>query len=134
MREVDCQSKVIKAVRDAGGAAHKLSNRFLVGVPDLLCQLPTYAAFLLEVKLDKRTKVFSPVRPDVTPLQFKFLSEYNRAGMATGVLSFVQINRELWFYLRWLPAYERGHVFEPLLYQRFEPQSFINIIKGNSTP
>lgn len=93
MRELDCQSLIIDAVRAQGGAAHKLSNRFLVGVSDLLVKLPKYPAALFEVKLAKFSMKISDghdFMPDLTKLQEDFLLGYARAGMACGLLSFVQ--------------------------------------------
>lgn len=92
MKEVDHQDFVIKTVREAGGAANKLSNRFLSGIPDLLIKLPYHPAMLLEAKLAKfaaTTSVLHQFKLDVTPLQFKTLKDYSDAGMCCGVLSFV---------------------------------------------
>lgn len=127
MREVDCQSKVIKAVRDAGGAAHKLSNRFLVGVPDLLIKLPRYSAIIMEVKLEKRIQFSDdryPITPEVTQLQWEFLKKYHDAGMTTGVISFVQWRRTLRCLHVFLPNYRRGDSLRPTLYYLFDPETF----------
>lgn len=97
MREVDYQKFVLDIIREAGGAGHKLSSRFLIGVSDLLIKLPGREAALIEVKLAK----FAPsTKPDhefdlgVTVLQREFLKKYHKAGMRVGVLSFVEHGRQ----------------------------------------
>lgn len=93
MREIQYQSLVLDVVRDAGGAGHKLSNRFLVGVADLLIKLPGREPVLVEVKLAKfakSTKDGHEFDVGVTVPQLEFLKKYHNAGMKTGVLSFVE--------------------------------------------
>lgn len=102
MIEVGLQTALIKAFRSGGGAAHKLSNRFLVGVSDLLVKMPGNPAWLLEVKRNKR-----PIRqtsiPDagVTPIQDKFMRDFRDAGMITGVVSFLYEDRKHWIGVFW---------------------------------
>lgn len=97
MKEVDAQKLVIDAVKSAGGHGHKLSNRFLVGVVDLLIKLPGQPAMLAEVKLEKRSSFKGQTSdsvyftPDVTALQWKFLKDYHDAGMTCGLISFVEV-------------------------------------------
>lgn len=96
MKEVDLQSLVIKAVRNKGGAAHKLSHRFLIGVSDLLVKLSNCPAVLLEAKLNKfshTTTLSHRFDSGVTVLQREFLRKYYNAGMKCGVLSFVEHGR-----------------------------------------
>lgn len=93
MNELQAQSLVIQSVRNAGGAANKLSNRFMIGVADLLVKLPVYPALLVEVKLQRvgrTTKDAHQFELDVTVPQRKFLLDYHKAGMHTCVLSFVE--------------------------------------------
>lgn len=91
MREVEYQSLVVDVVRAQSGAATKLSNRFLIGVSDLLVKLPDCKAMLVEVKLEHaQTMNDREFCLDVTALQKKFLREYAAAGMCCGVLSFVE--------------------------------------------
>lgn len=113
MKETDLQSLTIKAVRLHGGAAHKLSNRFLVGVSDLLVKLPLLPAALLEVKYDERAKFdpAAPITPGVTPLQHKFLKDYHAAGMACGVLSFLKADGRLLAYIKPIQHYQLGDSF-----------------------
>lgn len=119
MKETDYQKFVLDIVREAAGAGHKLSNRFLVGVSDLLIKLPGREAALIEVKLAK----FHPAtKPDhefdlgVTVLQREFLKKYHEAGMRAGVLSFVEHGRQqLWAGLFRLDTFNRaGYLMQPI--------------------
>ena len=44
------QTNIIKSVRQDGGYGRKMSNRFAIGVPDLLIALPDFAPCYMEVK------------------------------------------------------------------------------------
>lgn len=119
MKEVDYQKFVLDIVREAGGAGHKLSNRFLVGVSDLLIKLPGREAALIEVKLAK----FSPKTEQnhkfdlgVAVLQREFLNKYRKAGMTVGVLSFVEHGRQkLWAEVFGLDSFnEAGYLVQPI--------------------
>lgn len=86
--ELPFQSKLIQAVKEEGGWGRKLSNRFIIGMPDLLLKLPCYVSpFLVEVKM-----VVLPVRLDdqlkvaLTALQGQTLLEWRRAGGSGGAL------------------------------------------------
>lgn len=92
MNELDCQKLVVDAVKEAGGQALKLQNRFLVGVVDLLVKLPDCHPMWLEAKkIDLSAKTVNHAW-DVgcTKKQKDFLSDWHYAGMWTGVASFVQ--------------------------------------------
>lgn len=109
MLEIDCQSMVIDIVRARGGYAHKLSNRFLIGVADLSIQIPGLRHVWAEVKLNKfRQAPFEfgnfKFKLDVTRLQHKFLYNYQRAGAKCGILSFVEIGGrgKLGLHVAWL--------------------------------
>lgn len=98
MKEVELQSLIVKAVQTCGGAAHKMSHRFMVGVVDLLIKLPHNPAAILEVKIDKFKPGILPthkVKLDVTHLQQDFLRRYHDAGMCTGIISGIEIGRKL---------------------------------------
>lgn len=59
-RELSIQTDIIQSVRRTGGYARKLSNRFQVGVPDLLVVLFPFAPFVSEVKdMGELGEVFS---------------------------------------------------------------------------
>jgi len=101
MNELSLQNRVIKVVRASqGGAAHKLSHRFLVGVPDLMVKVPKYPVMILEVKKDERPKVKEVVTLDVTVPQKRFLLQWAAAGVMCGVMSFLYQERpkRLWVY------------------------------------
>lgn len=96
MIETQCQQLIITAVKEIGGRGLKLSNRFLVGVCDLLVQMPGYPAFILEAKLHNlsaKSLGKGHLIEDVgcTKLQRDFLRDWHDAGMLTGVASFIQV-------------------------------------------
>lgn len=84
MKEVDLQSKGKEAIVSMGGMAMKMSNRFLVGVPDMLFKLPDYDASFWEFKYAPRLALM----PKVTMLQKKWLRDYSKAGGLSGVVFF----------------------------------------------
>ncbi len=85
-REVDLQSKCIDAIRELGGFAQKMSNRFLIGVPDVLCQLPENTTSFWEVKV--RPTIYQ--NPDPSPKQKIWLRDFTKAGGFCGVIYFVR--------------------------------------------
>jgi hypothetical protein len=88
MKEIDLQSDIIAAVIEGGGAAHKLSHRFSVGVADLLVKLPGGPSKLIEVKLNERpAQAKTPIVLDITRPQVEFLMKYHKAGMVAGIMS-----------------------------------------------
>lgn len=89
IKETELQLDTIKAVIAAGGTAHKLSNRFLIGVSDLLVKLPANPAMLIEVKKNPFPVKSHIVDLEVTPKQLQFLVSYAKVGMRCGVLSFL---------------------------------------------
>jgi len=48
--ELQVQTKIVKSVRRDGGYGRKCSNRFAIGVPDLLISLQPFAPCYIEVK------------------------------------------------------------------------------------
>ncbi len=90
MDELTLQSMIIEAANDAGGRAHKMNNRFLIGVSDLLVKLPKWPAGFLEVKQRDWPSSDGRFLLDVTHPQQKFLRQFNAAGMPCGVASFLQ--------------------------------------------
>lgn len=89
VKETDFQLDTIKAVIAAGGAANKLSNRFLVGISDLLVKFPATPTMLIEVKKNPVPVQSHFVNLDVTPKQLQFLVSYAKVGVRCGVLSFL---------------------------------------------
>jgi len=96
MKELAFQSLIAKAAREVGGFAHKMSSRFLVGVPDLLLQLPSKYTGMWEVKIDDMPKMKSEITPAVTPLQLKWLREYINSDGVGGVISGVRSDKGLY--------------------------------------
>ena len=92
MIETEMQQLIIDAVKRRGGFAVKLSNRFLVGVVDLLVKLPRYPAGLLECKRYDYAGKEAVAEFDlaVTGPQQRFLRDADAAGMPCGVASFTQ--------------------------------------------
>ncbi len=67
--ELDVQTKIIKSVRRDGGYGRKLSNKFLIGIPDLLVCLLPFVPCYCEVKdLGEVTDKFD-VKIETTPKQ-----------------------------------------------------------------
>lgn len=48
--ELNVQTKIIQSARKDGGYGRKCSNRFAIGVPDLLLAIPPFAPLYMEVK------------------------------------------------------------------------------------
>lgn len=115
MKEIELQQLMIDVARKRGGEGHKMSNRFLVGVSDLMIKLPNTPACLIEVK----QATYSPrhfkqenhlFRLDVTAPQKAFLRDFHKAGMNCGVGSFIQTNkgiRDLYLNIYDLPRLEK---------------------------
>lgn len=94
MIETEAQQLVIDAVVETGGCGVKFNNRFIVGVPDLLLQIPGHGAMILEAKLHKfsaKTLAAGHHIADIgcTAKQQMYLRDWGQAGMLTGVVSFV---------------------------------------------
>lgn len=119
MRELAAQSLITRAVKDHGGVAFKMANRFLVGVPDLFIQLPGCTSSLWEVKMNKTKfgmKEFFEV--DLTKPQENFLRDLIRAGGNCGTISFLQDTHVLYmsvqpgpvrkFSRNWYTALDKG--------------------------
>lgn len=86
MKETDLQSKCVMAIREMGGFSQKTSNRFLIGVPDVLCQLPGYKTSFWEVKYGPST--FH--NPNPTPKQKMWMRDFTHAGGLCGVIYFLK--------------------------------------------
>lgn len=98
MNELKCQGLAVAAVNKAGGFAYKMSHRFLVGVVDLFVKLPDCNAMMIEAKFHRLSpKAHDDVTWDlgVTAPQRRFLERAHKAGITTGVVSFLYIGRSL---------------------------------------
>lgn len=87
MKELAFQQLIVQAVRSDGGFAHKMSAKFLIGVPDLFLKLASSIPGMWEVKIDDVPKKSTEVRLKVTELQLKWLRDYASAGGLAGVIS-----------------------------------------------
>lgn len=95
MRELDAQKHVVDAVEAEGGYALKMSHRFLIGIPDLLVKLPGRPAMILEAKVHE-CMVYRPdseFKLEATALQERELRMMEGAGLITGILSFVSLQK-----------------------------------------
>ncbi len=104
MNELQAQKLVIDAVREYGGAGWKLSNRFLVGIPDLLLCLPLQTVGIWEVKIGDMPKRDNHVKLAITPLQEKTLNDLHNAGGFCGVISFLREGSGLRIAAYWWPT------------------------------
>src|SRR5688572_8989202 len=94
MIETKWQALAASTINDRGGFAKKLSNLFLVGVPDLLVQVKGFPTWIVEAKRAERLQPIDGSRLivlDVTGPQSRFLTEHREAGGRGGVLSVVEI-------------------------------------------
>jgi hypothetical protein len=74
------QTDLVDAARGLGGYAIKMSNQFLVGVPDLLIKLPLDPVLLLECKTEPFPKKSRSIPVALTPMQRKHLSGFQKSG------------------------------------------------------
>jgi hypothetical protein len=88
LREIPLQSRLIEWIKDEGGYGRKLSNRFLVGIPDLLLRLGLGRRVLVvaEVKaLDFVRKTPATAVLPVTPKQRDELRKFEVGVVLVGV-------------------------------------------------
>jgi len=88
--ELSIQSSLVKEAFALGGYALKMSNRFLVGVPDLLVHLPASPTVIVEIKLAVApTRLTTPISVDLTVQQRYTLQKMQKAGVKSGWCLFV---------------------------------------------
>lgn len=132
MNELQLQRLVIQAAKSVGGTGWKLSNKFLVGVPDLLICLPGQPISIWEAKLNDKPLVVTEVTLKLTPLQEKTLSDLDNAGGFCGVISFlrttgeIEMNAYLYRYLRYEDAFIKKH--------RVNIESHLKLRRGSREP
>lgn len=93
MKELEFQTLVRKAVEYEGGYGLKMSNRFLVGVPDLLLHLPGLPTMVMEAKFDRVTSTIKRYALVLTPRQALTLRQMAGAGMLAGAVSLLQAGK-----------------------------------------
>jgi hypothetical protein len=76
-KELDLQTKIKKSARTQAGYGQKMSNRFSIGIPDLLIGLPPFIPCYAEVKdlgvvVDKFDRQL-----DVTPKQYLEMKRFS---------------------------------------------------------
>lgn len=91
MMEIQLQAELCKEARSQGGFAFKMSNRFLVGVPDLFCQIPSLRTTLLEIKIERRQTPLLEAK--LTEHQKNYLQRINDSGGVAGWATFVPKGR-----------------------------------------
>lgn len=69
-RELDLQTKIINSARKDGGYGRKMSNRYSIGIPDLLLGLFPFAPCLAEVKDLGAVVTDFDRKLDITPKQY----------------------------------------------------------------
>lgn len=89
--ETDYQKHILDVIIAEGGYGIKLSNRFLVGIPDLFIKPLHAVASLVEVKLQKGYPVNpdTPIHVNITALQRHHLMQYSKAGGISGWIMIV---------------------------------------------
>jgi hypothetical protein len=102
VKEVDHQRDIKESAIREGGFSFKMSNRFLIGVPDLYIAMPGYPACLLEVKRndDYATPgVAGHLRDGLTEKQKSTLSKVWAAQAYAGWFVIVRDGKETLGYL-----------------------------------
>jgi hypothetical protein len=93
--ELEYQADVVDIVSTQGGFGHKMSNKFIIGVADLLLKPYGCNAAVIEVKRDVRPSRGQGLWVlDVTVAQRNYLRRAARGGMKAGVLSFIIVDQE----------------------------------------
>jgi hypothetical protein len=91
--ETDYQGDIVKAVKAQGGYGVKMSNRFLIGVPDLYLKPLGLSSMLVEVKLltDYPILADTKLAVAITALQRISLLDHQKAGGVSAWLLLVQV-------------------------------------------
>lgn len=80
--ETDIQRQLINSAEETGGYGLKLSNRFIVGVPDLILAMPIPPMYsFIEMKKDDWPKTSDVVTWGVTKIQENTLVTMQNAGL-----------------------------------------------------
>lgn len=83
--ELYFQSQIVSTVnKQMGGYAHKLTNAYISGIPDLLIQLPQTPTVLVEIKQQLLLPGTKLVNVELTPLQKIKLGGFIKAGGSGG--------------------------------------------------
>ena len=79
--ELEIQSRLVKAIKDAGGFGYKLNNKFLAGPPDLYLTHKDTGPVFIEVKKNFQGQK----NVQTTPLQRVTMQNMKKAGTRCGV-------------------------------------------------
>lgn len=105
--ELHYQRRMIEAIEGLGGKGFKTSCRFLVGMPDLVFQVPYTPTCFLEAKYSPAPRKKLTVSLKVTGPQTRFLKSMHEAGAVTGVVSFISKDAGLGIAIRTIAEIER---------------------------
>jgi hypothetical protein len=85
LRETVFSAVLVKCIVALGGYARKLQQPYAVGMPDLLIQLPGQRTLVIENKVfEMPARQTTPIKLNVTPMQFRFMRQFRAAGGSTG--------------------------------------------------
>lgn len=77
MKELDFQKRIIDLIREEGGYGYKLSNRFKVGIPDLLIAAPLRGVVFFECKCLNEVSAQFDKKTGITAIQQDHLNKLN---------------------------------------------------------
>src|SRR6185312_12383623 len=86
MNELGIQRLLVEACITQGGFAHKMSNRFLVGVPDLFVKMPDWPTTIVEVKYAPKVRRDGTVALELSPHQSRHIARIQLAKGHAGWL------------------------------------------------
>lgn len=108
--EVDYQKLICDVVKEAGGFGKKLSNRFLVGVPDLLLLHPDWTPGIYEVKLNKKPIRKDIVNLEVTVPQENFLRAIEPMNMIAAVFSILRDGNDFGVAIKTITCFDKRRI------------------------
>lgn len=94
MKELIFQKKVIEAVRELGGYAVALNNRFLRSIPDLML-VYNYNTYVVEVKMAELIKTKDIYRISITEGQKLEIKKLQESGADSGVMIYTVEDKEI---------------------------------------
>lgn len=107
--ELRYQKQIVDGIKADGGFAFKMSNKFLVGVPDLFVKPRNWDAHIFEVKQQVLPKITRKVLVTMTALQAGFLRNLHDAGFPCGCISILRERADrIRLHIRFCQEMERG--------------------------
>lgn len=92
MKETDIQAVMVADAKLQGAFAFKMSNRFLIGVPDLFIQFDKLPTAIIEVKYERKMPRSGIVKCDLTAHQMRHINGINKRGGLSGWACAVKMN------------------------------------------